>query len=412
MKYLLLSAVLCALLAGGCVPKNTLREVPEEEMQAYLADKPEELHEYYIKVLTEEERCAVLNHMNAGIKAFRLGYYKTAKYSLDEALTRIETVYSDEENAEKAKSVWYEEGMKDFKGEPYERAMAYYYRGLLYMMDGDYENARACFKSGQLQDRMAENETFDDDFILLYVLEGWASRANGEPDLAHEAFEKIRSLEHCEGFNDIPAEHDSLVIVETGLSPIKSADGEYGQNLVMNRHPGNLVKDACIVSTQGRIEECVQEDIFFQASTRGDRAFDEVLEDKVQVKKTTDTAGTVLAATGAGMASAGMYTNNRDMGLAGLFVGIIGLAAKASAANMTPKADTRACAFLPDRVFLYTYDSKRVSAPRVKLFINNNIELEKTLEVKGLDLPGGTHLAWVRSEYSEKQMEKNKETEQ
>jgi hypothetical protein len=30
-----------------------------------------------------------------------------------------------------------------FIGEPYERAMAYYYRGLLYWRDGEIDNARA-----------------------------------------------------------------------------------------------------------------------------------------------------------------------------------------------------------------------------------------------------------------------------
>jgi hypothetical protein len=95
------------------------------------------------------------------------GDYDIAKELLDQVLLRIDMVYADNENAMKARSLWYEEGMKDFIGEPYERAMAFYYRGLLYMMDEDYENARACFKNGVIQDAFAEEEQNRCDFAAL-----------------------------------------------------------------------------------------------------------------------------------------------------------------------------------------------------------------------------------------------------
>ena len=55
-----------------------------------------------------------------------------------EALDRIEAVYADNAKAEAARSKFTKENAKDFKGEPYERAMAYYYRGLAYLAEGDY----------------------------------------------------------------------------------------------------------------------------------------------------------------------------------------------------------------------------------------------------------------------------------
>ena len=48
--------------------------------------------------------------------------------------------------------------------------MAYYYRGVLYLRDGDYENARASFKGGMLQDGFAEEEQNRSDFALLSFL--------------------------------------------------------------------------------------------------------------------------------------------------------------------------------------------------------------------------------------------------
>jgi len=64
---------------------------------------------------------------------------------------------------------------KTFLGEPYERVMAYYYRGILYWMDGEPDNARACFRSAQLQDSDTVDKTYASDYALLDYLDGLAS---------------------------------------------------------------------------------------------------------------------------------------------------------------------------------------------------------------------------------------------
>ena len=43
----------------------------------------------------------------------------------------------NDKSAKKARSYFSEESKKIFQGEPYERVMAYYYRGILYWMDGE-----------------------------------------------------------------------------------------------------------------------------------------------------------------------------------------------------------------------------------------------------------------------------------
>ena len=42
-----------------------------------------------------------------------------------------------DKSARKARGYFHEESSKGFRGEPYERVMAYYYRGILYWMDGE-----------------------------------------------------------------------------------------------------------------------------------------------------------------------------------------------------------------------------------------------------------------------------------
>ena len=43
--------------------------------------------------------------------------------------------------------------------------MTYYYRGLLFMARGDYENARASFRSAEYQDTISSNETYAGDIM-------------------------------------------------------------------------------------------------------------------------------------------------------------------------------------------------------------------------------------------------------
>ena len=104
------------------------------------------------RLATDPAGNRVLNQMEVGARAFWRADYPAAKPALDDAILRIDSVFSDNANAAKARKLWYDEGSKDFKGEPYERAMAFLYRGLIYLRDADYENARAAFRRGLMQD--------------------------------------------------------------------------------------------------------------------------------------------------------------------------------------------------------------------------------------------------------------------
>jgi tetratricopeptide (TPR) repeat protein len=217
IQSVLALVIFLGLSACASTPEYQNVEVPPHVMQAYLHDKPEELHSFYQQVLLQGDRNLVLNHMEAGLAAMELGALETAEESFDIALLNIETVFTDNESAGKARSLWYEEGRKFFKGEPYERAMAYYYRGLLYLMRGDYENARASFKGGILQDAIAEEERYRADFALLIFLEGWASHLLGDKDLAKSAFDEVKTFRP--DFIPPKPEDNVLLIAETGWAP-------------------------------------------------------------------------------------------------------------------------------------------------------------------------------------------------
>lgn len=182
-----------------------------------MASKPAVVQEDFRNLYQEGRRNEVLNLMEIGLKAYRAGHLEEAKNALDRARVSIESIYADDDAARKARSVWYEEAEKDFKGEPYERSMVYLYLGLIFLEEGDYGNARASFIGGLLQDAFAEEEQNSADFAALIYLAGWAAMQMESNKLAEEHFEELKAFRP-----DAPVpseEHNALLIVETGNSP-------------------------------------------------------------------------------------------------------------------------------------------------------------------------------------------------
>lgn len=359
LKGRIAGVLLAATILSGCASVQEHEreiEVPPAEMELYLSDKPAELHRLYAKVLTQGPRNEVLNHMRAGLAAMQIGAWDAAERSFDTALLGIEAVYADNEQAEQARSTWVKENYKAFKGEPYERMMAYYYRGLLYLREGDYENARASFKGGLLQDTLAQEETYSQDAALLAYLSGWASHCSDDPGLAFQAFEEAQTYN---ADLDPPGEAANLLLVgETGLAPRKVAVGDYDEALAFKRADGfrdrAVEMDLAVQGADGprEVELTEAEDVYFQASTRGGRQVDRILEGQAQFKQTSDAVGNAAIQSGAAVMSYGAYDDSGGAMAAGLAVIVGGLIAKGVSAATRPEADLRAWDNLPDRVHL------------------------------------------------------------
>jgi tetratricopeptide (TPR) repeat protein len=370
------------------------------EIEQYLADKPHELQSRYRLLLEEGDRNKVLNLMRLGVEALESGYRDQAAQAFDGALNGIELVYANSEKARTARSLWVEEGKKDFKGEPYERAMAYYYRGLLYIWDGDYQNARACFKGGMLQDAFAEEQQHRCDFALMLYLSGWCSQRIKDDILTQAAFEEVKSLRPSIA---LPKRDDNLLLViETGTAPRKLSDGVGHYQLKFRRGRGFSE-----IGAQYRIDDGSWkkvhpvEDVFWQASTRGGRQFDCILEGKAQFKKQTETVGSTVGDMGAGsMIAATVFENSAsELQGVGAALGLVSVVSMASSAKMRSEADTRYWDNLPDTVHVA---SRRITPGQHKIEIQFLDQGGNTIEelTKVIDLNLEKHkpkLVWVRS---------------
>jgi tetratricopeptide (TPR) repeat protein len=400
-----LASVACSLAVGLALGACSTAEqheqeaaVATEEMTAYLSDKPARLHPLYATALRQGERNAVLNQMRTGLAALELGEDAAAADAFDLVLQGIEAVYADTEAAAQARSKFVKENAKDFKGEPYERAMAYYYRGLLYLRGGDYENARASFRGGLLQDTLAADEEYAQDFALLAFLDGWASHCNGDPDLAAASFAE------AQGYRpelQPPAEnHSLLLIAESGRSPIKLATGKH-QEAFQFRRGGGLVATRVDFASAGQSQRGVlSEDVFWQATTRGGREVDQILAGKAQFKDGMAVAGSGLMAVGALTALSatnGHGGTNGSALAAGVGLVVMGAMAGAVAAATTPAADIRYWDNLPDRVHLATARLDEPMTEATVTFRNPGVHADTDLAAP-IVTAGRCSVLWGRTE--------------
>ena len=394
--------VLAWMLAGCATGFEEVRVSPEQLAQ-YLSDKPESMHPLYEKELREGPRNMVLNNMQIGVAAMSIEEWKLAETALDKALTGIEAVYADNDQAKKARGLWRAEGSKVFKGEPYERAMAYYYRGILYMRAGDYENARACFKAGIEQDAYAEEEQYQCDFALLMFLEGWCSHMLGNEDQAKEAWNEFH--EYRPGYAFPPPDHNGLILVETGLGPRKLTGGRGGELLVIKEGIGFYEKKVKVRVGSADLTINADEDIAWQATTRGGRPMDGVLEGQVIFKEVNQAIGATIAMAGLDVMNRAADEGNAEAAIVGLAFVFVGVAQALIADAIRTDADTRYWSNLPDRVFVATY---RIPKKKVDLGFNVFFLTEydrvipdltrfDEIETQNLDNGKTAGMAWIRS---------------
>jgi len=328
------------LLFSGCAttPKDEVRLTGD-----ILVDGP-------IMMSEGPPRDRVLWQYRTAAGAMRQGKFDVAKQYLEEALARIGSIYGKDAEARKSRGYFHKEAKKTFIGEPYERAMAYFYRGVIYWRDGELDNARACFRSAEFEDSDAESNEYKGDWVLPDYLDGLATTklAGDGSDALKRA--RTNSLAAHPGRPQVSlpsynAQANVLIIVEFGPGPLKYASGQYHEELRFNKRASPLVA-ARITTDNVNLAVAPCDDLNFQATTRGGRVMDHVLANKAVFKSATDTAGNAAIIGGAILAGTqhGQHNVGDEVGL-GLM--LAGLASKIISASTTPDADVRTWDNLP-----------------------------------------------------------------
>ncbi len=307
---------------------------------------------------------------DCGIMAMHCNEPPIARRTLNYAVSIMGGVTTAGKSTGKARSLFGSEDEKLFKGEPYERAVVLLYRGLLYLADGDIDNAQACFKSGALQDVLASDESTRSDWLshdlLLLLCKRMAKTTDAEEWLA---FMQERYLEaYLPPDWTIERSRPVVVVVTTGSPPVKLHSGTKEVGLKYKRIESRaksvkIANDKVEVVCTRPVDDC-----YIQAVTRGRRQMDGVLANKEKSKKGIKAGAVALDVAGA---VASIFFGD----LAGAAFQLGRDAALAAAEGVNTSADVRQMRMIPGKVFLY---------------VGNTADLSGSLRIAVVDSSGRT----------------------
>ncbi|MDB5328564.1 MAG: hypothetical protein JWM57_4133, partial [Phycisphaerales bacterium] len=301
---------------------------------------------------------------NYVLNNLRLGSSALAAYDLGTAesafLKAWEVINAGGVNsgARSVAAVWIDEKLKIWKGEPYERAMASFDLGLVYLMRNDFNNARAGFENAlfklrdyaDAQDEKKNYSEQESTFVLADILLGRCWQRLGREDLARHAFDdatRLRpDLAPLADYNR-QVGTNVLLVVEYGYGPRKHEEFD-----------GTLVAFAPSPATAGQIPQPrVIVDGGEFAMTGAERptidtvamAADRRWQSIDTIRVTKDVIGTGLIAGGAGY---GLYRMNQDRFRAEDAAIAGGLIAVGALLRASSNVDLRQWEMVPRTVFL------------------------------------------------------------
>jgi len=251
------------------------------------------------------------------------------------------------------------DGFKVWKGQPFERAMAHYYLGLIFLIKGEYENARAAFQNSLFRLRkysrpgrsLPPAERFartDSNFTLGYFCLGLCNLKLGHPNLANADFQRAESLKPSLAAviaRMRQPQTNALIFGDYGRGPVRRPAGMYGQQTVFTPAPWQV----------GPPPPLVVWDNHHRVRGVGHSAMVNTLA-LAQEKRwlTMDTIRQAKAVVGTGMilgglaaSSYGSYHHDQTLALAGLGASLLGAAVAASS-----QADVRYWQMLPRTVYV------------------------------------------------------------
>lgn len=233
MKTLLASAAL-AVGVGGCAPSGRSPAVMRA-LQSYEVGRLDVAADELRPLADKTDENYVLNNV-------RLGSVALSAYDLKGAETAFfrayEVINSTKVNdpGRKAAAVFLAEQVKVWKGEPFERAMANFYLGLVYYMQRDYNNARAAFENSlfKLRDygeKKSEDkyEEVESNFTIAYVMLAKCWQKLGDEEKAQKLFSRVAQLRpELAPVADVKrnAESNVLLVADFGDGPNKVLEGD------------------------------------------------------------------------------------------------------------------------------------------------------------------------------------------
>ena len=324
--------LLCALLFAACQAPS-IRPAPEFDGDLVAAG-----HRQIAKAPAHDKNRW---RLITAVHALKLGRHSEARALLATAMPSAGQILKADARTRLAQSLFSPENVKGFHGESHERTMGWFYRGVFYWMDGEPDNARACFRTAQLMDALAAQPEHRADWVLLDYLDGFITTKLGRN--GNDARARAQANAGDTALPAYNAKANVMVFLQFGFGPMKKTGGDVGEKIVYDG--GHSRAQSARITAGGRtLIAPVFDNLTFQASTRGDRAMDAILAKKATIKKAGDLVGDIGVTGGAILASQ-PETEGAGVALLGA-----GLAGKIVGGSAEPRADTRTWTNLPQHL--------------------------------------------------------------
>jgi len=360
-------AVACglALVLGvsGCSSSRTRNLAAVESYYAYEFTEARAALRGDAMLRNDED--VLLNTLRLGVAAMADGDAREAELALGRSFDLLSTAGLNADRTTAA--VWVNEGVRIWKGEPFEQALGYWWTSAYYAARGDWENARAAIVNanfrlrdfGEDQDEMdvAERVARDEDAIDAYdavendfalgrLMQGLASRLSRTPGADEALAAAVTMRPSLEKVVDAitTGEPDTFLLIDYGKGPTKQA---YGPDDALTRWVPQD-RGAAEVFVR-RLEDgpgAVAAGPFPPAADVNELAADfrwNALED---VRRAKSAIGRALTDVGAVVALSD-GSNREERGLVGLGMIIAGALLRSGA-----EADARYMEFAPQLVFV------------------------------------------------------------
>ena len=301
------------------------------------------------RVENESVKDQTLFYADCGLLALYANGATTARNALDKSLAAIQRISVGGEAEKGASSIKGHESAKMFKGEPHERALVYFHRGLLFLADEDYENAHACLLNASEQSAVGAGQASRRDWMAvdaLLLLCKRAMRSDTAEDFARQCEARYGDrLSDWTALTSKALPGSTVVVVGVGMAPQKVTrkDGSGKPALSYRDVPSRIggVQVSCGDATTAMF--CT-DDVYAQAVSRGGRHMDILLARKAEASEQTDKGGSVAA-------TIGIIGGQVIPGLS-LLGAAIQEAAMRESGNIDSSADIRQLSCVPGKLYL------------------------------------------------------------
>jgi tetratricopeptide (TPR) repeat protein len=352
------SAALLAALAlaagplGGC--NHTSREARNAYMEYQVGNFAAAAAELKPDTKKKNENF-VLNNCRYGSSALAAGQLPEAENAFMAAYEVMNGTKTNDGGRTLGAAVVFE-GIKVWKGEPFERAMAHYYLGLIFLIKNDYENARAAFQNSLFKvreyaskDDLDHYKEVESNFALGYFGLGLCYLRTGKAELADASFKRAQAIDPRLG--PVIAELqqpgvNTLLFVDAGKGPRKSPRGWYNEESAFGPTPGEVGPIPQIIATVDGQRATNPNDSYSTVDTLA-MAQERRWQDIDTLRKAKAVIGTGMMAGGTGLAAYGAHRGDQGMMWAGIGTALAGAAVAASS-----QADTRNWEMLPRTVYI------------------------------------------------------------